>query len=64
MREVVIEAQGSYSRGFQIAKWSIEVEDGREGGAKVGGRSAVRQRNCGRVVSRIRPLGEVVSQGV
>ena len=64
VREVVIAVQLSESLGSRIAKWSIEVESGREGGEKVGGRSVVRHRNCGRVVISIRPLGEVVFQGV
>ena len=61
VREAVMAVRLSDSLGSRIAKWSIEVESGREGGAKVGGRAVVRHRNCGRVASSIRPLGEVVS---
>ena len=37
--------------GSLAAKWSIDVAVGREGGAKEGGRSVVRQVKFGRAVS-------------
>ena len=42
--------------GSLDAKWSIDVAVGREGGAKEGGRSVVRQVKFGRAVCRRRPL--------
>ena len=48
--------------GSWMAKWSMEEVDGCETGLKEGGRCGVKHVNCCRLVCRMRPLVERVSQ--